>query len=187
MSDYKQKYLKYKKKYLDLKEQLGGNKTEKKIYYRFKSSNLVKTQLDNTTFYMRLTIEETIIHNHLKKNDVSYKILFSAINSDGSIIESMKQYHDVEVKNIYYQNQYTFYNEIVVLFEDNNLNPLKIRPNEGSAISVEEEIIYGTQNNSPNRILIGQAFNNINIDSSLPENFVSSRVTVIDDINKVKI
>ena len=99
----------------------------------------------------------------------------------------MKQYHDVEVKNIYYQNQYTFYNEIVVLFEDNNLNPLKISPNEGSAILVVEEIIYGTQNTSPNRILIGQAFYNINIDTSLPENFVSSRVTVIDDINKVKI
>ena len=186
MSDYKQKYLKYKKKYLDLKEQSGGllladitKKPEKKIYYRFKSSNQVKTQLDDTTFYMRLTIEEITIHNMTKENDVSYKIFFSAINNDGSIIDSMKQYNNVEVKNIYYQNQYMFYNEIVVLFEDNNLNPLKIRPNEGSAILVVEEIIYGTQNTSSDSKLIGQAFNNIN--------FVSSRVKVIDDINKVKI
>ena len=31
MSDYKQKYLKYKKKYLDLKEQIGGDNNEHKV------------------------------------------------------------------------------------------------------------------------------------------------------------
>jgi len=35
MSDFKQKYLKYKKKYLDLKEQIGGDNNEHKdcAYY----------------------------------------------------------------------------------------------------------------------------------------------------------
>ncbi len=55
--DYKQKYLKYKKKYIDLKNQLGGNKDLEKEYVdciktNYKDCELIKknTQEGDCTY-----------------------------------------------------------------------------------------------------------------------------------------
>ena len=73
MSDYKQKYLKYKKKYLDLKEQSGGEKS-KKIILKYSlnckdsKSNEIKIDIivEETTYYLK---EPTYEHKIKILND----------------------------------------------------------------------------------------------------------------------
>ena len=163
MSDYKQKYLKYKKKYLDLKEQLGGmdlissilgNKSEKpfeipkeeNVLHKISCSsdpadNHKVQSLKNIQFHMKFVVykkEPNNLYFIASHNNRMSPIKEKGVIKGYNPIEGMEEYLNnsigVLVDKIYYQEKYTFYQEIVVTFVDPNLSALKIRPVKGISI-----------------------------------------------------
>ena len=160
MSDYKQKYLKYKKKYLDLKEQLGGmsffgynsEKTfelpkEENVLHKISSSSYPADEsfvqsLKNIKFHMKFVVYKKEPNNLYFI--ASHNNLMSPIKKKGVItkgynpIKGMEEYLNnsigVKVDKIYYQEKFMFYQEIVVTFVDTNLSALKIRPVKGQVL-----------------------------------------------------
>ena len=143
MSDYYQKYLKYKNKYIDLKNQLGGSEPE--LNYdledflftrKFNFNELLNIFTDESRDEFKNDLEKflnSLEHpSYINKSDnisIKFKNLYNAKNYD-QYIESCKNVED-EDKNKNYElrddvNYLLYNNEYPIYYKKNNDNTMDI-------------------------------------------------------------
>jgi len=101
---YYQKYLKYKKKYLELKQQIGGLEISTESISRINKGNIhIFNELNN----IHKLLDESLLctpdekHEHSKIIDQIKKLTRDIINNIGLKIENKNYAILVEIKNLY--------------------------------------------------------------------------------------
>ena len=113
MKDYKIKYIKYKNKYLLLKNQIAGS--------YFEISNIDKLELGNTYIYKKNIIMLTFIEIKLINNETKKTNIVNEFDDEFNILISFKIGDIIDLNS----KKYTLL-DIIYSFEDLNENKIKI-------------------------------------------------------------